>query len=127
MARTKIPHVDKTALSVLTGYEWPGNVRELRNVLERALILCGKSDIITQEHLGVAYQVGFGSVRSRDLFAGAGPPKARSFQEALSETKRTLIEEALKSSKGSIKQAALLLGITRDSLVHYMKSLSLNR
>ncbi len=128
MGRTKIPNLDKAALSVLAGYEWPGNVRELRNVLERALILCGKSDIITQEHLGVAYRIGFGAIRSQDLFAGAGAhPKSRSFQEALSETKRALIEEALTSSNGSIKQAAILLGITRDSLVHYMKSLGLSR
>ena len=128
MGRTKIPNLDKAALSVLAGYEWPGNVRELRNVLERALILCGKSDIITQEHLGVAYRIGFGAIRSQDLFAGAGAhPKSLSFQEALSETKRALIEEALTSSKGSIKQAAIILGITRDSLVHYMKSLGLSR
>ena len=26
----------------LCGYSWPGNVRELRNVLERALLLCGR-------------------------------------------------------------------------------------
>jgi len=28
---------------VLKAYSWPGNIRELRNVIERAVILCGAS------------------------------------------------------------------------------------
>ncbi|HJU45930.1 MAG TPA: sigma 54-interacting transcriptional regulator, partial [Chitinophagaceae bacterium] len=39
--------IDKTALDELKGYNWTGNIRELRNVVERLVILSGKS--ITSE------------------------------------------------------------------------------
>ena len=127
MGRGQSPKVDKAVMEVLAGYQWPGNVRELRNVLERALILCGKSDHIAVGHLGVAYQVGFDVTQSHNRLRSVEITDLRSFPEALSETKRNLIEEALQRSGGSIKQAALILGITRDSLVHYMKSLGVSK
>ncbi len=127
MGRSQSPRVDKAVMEVLKGYQWPGNVRELRNVLERALILCGKSDQIAVGHLGVAYQVGFDVTQSHNRLRSVEIADLRSFPEALSETKRSLIEEALQRSGGSIKQTALILGITRDSLVHYMKSLGISR
>ena len=127
MGRTKTPKVGKTAMEVLARYEWPGNVRELRNVLERALILCDKSDQISVEHLSLEYQAGFDRTQSHNGLGSAATTALRSFPEALLETKRTLIQEALKRSGGNIKQAALSLGVTRDSLVHYMKSLGISR
>jgi len=45
------------AAAALVHYSWPGNVRELRNVIERALILCGGRPI-GLEHLPVAFGVG---------------------------------------------------------------------
>src|SRR5690348_10433876 len=33
--------LDPAAMRILEQYNWPGNVRELRNVIERAVILCG--------------------------------------------------------------------------------------
>jgi len=126
MGRSKIATVDASVMRVLAGYEWPGNVRELRNVLERALILC-QGNQIRVEHLGVAYHIGSYGLRVQDPPTSVAHPRALSFQDALSQTKRELIEEALQKSDGSIKKAAVLLGITRDSLVHYMKSLGIRR
>jgi argininosuccinate lyase len=37
--------VSPAALAALDGYHFPGNVRELRNILERAVILCGGDQI----------------------------------------------------------------------------------
>ena len=34
----------------LRGYDWPGNVRELRNVLQRAVALCGTEIIESDIH-----------------------------------------------------------------------------
>ncbi len=36
-------------LSALRSYGWPGNARELRNVIERAVILCGGPRIVPQD------------------------------------------------------------------------------
>ena len=42
--------LSEQALQLLGAYGWPGNVRELRNVLERAVAVCGGA-VILPEHL----------------------------------------------------------------------------
>src|SRR5215472_1273860 len=37
--------ISDAAMEKLVGYHWPGNVRELENVIERALILCGGTQL----------------------------------------------------------------------------------
>lgn len=44
------PAIAPDVLQVLEHYDWPGNIRELQNVMERAFILSGSSDI-RLEHL----------------------------------------------------------------------------
>src|SRR5687767_1893915 len=41
MGRTTAPKLGDEALRILHAYRWPGNIRELRNVIERAVLLCG--------------------------------------------------------------------------------------
>ncbi len=48
---------DDAALALLRRHPWPGNVRELRNVIERAVILCGE-ELIRAEHLPTPLGVG---------------------------------------------------------------------
>jgi DNA-binding NtrC family response regulator len=38
-----IKAIDKTAIDQLKTYNWTGNIRELRNVVERLVILSGKT------------------------------------------------------------------------------------
>lgn len=47
--------VDQEALNDLMQYHWPGNVRELKNVIERAIILMEKENILRSEHLVFNY------------------------------------------------------------------------
>jgi two-component system, NtrC family, response regulator AtoC len=49
-ASKRVPKLTPAALRMLMGYSWPGNIRELRNIMERALLLAGASDIDV-EHL----------------------------------------------------------------------------
>lgn len=42
--------LSKPALEILLNHAWPGNIRELENVIQRAVILAGDSDILP-EHL----------------------------------------------------------------------------
>jgi PAS domain S-box-containing protein len=46
-----IDTISKKSMGALQSYLWPGNVRELRNVIERAVILCGerKLDVLPPE------------------------------------------------------------------------------
>jgi two-component system, NtrC family, response regulator AtoC len=50
------PDLTQQAIEVLRRYSWPGNIRELRNVMERAVLLCGRGPI-TLEHLPVEKMV----------------------------------------------------------------------
>ncbi len=40
---TAVKHIDPEAIKLLQQYNWTGNIRELRNVVERLVILSGKS------------------------------------------------------------------------------------
>ena len=115
------PVVDPAAMIALKKYHWPGNVRELRNVLERALILSpGKG--VTLDRLELP-----GGARPTPQGKN-GPfsvsfPTHQSLNEITQDLKRYLVNEALRMSNGSRQEAARLLGISRHSLKHYMKTL----
>jgi transcriptional regulator with PAS, ATPase and Fis domain len=50
-------------------------------------------------------------------------PSEKSLKNITQDLKRFLINEALRMSNGSRQRAAKLLGISRYSLKHYMKTL----
>jgi two-component system response regulator AtoC len=45
LARPRVPRILPDAMALLEQHSWPGNIRELRNVIERAVLLSGDSDI----------------------------------------------------------------------------------
>src|SRR5205085_12229068 len=44
-ANRPVPQLAPAQYQMLSAYDWPGNVRELRNVLERAVISSGGSEL----------------------------------------------------------------------------------
>jgi PAS domain S-box-containing protein len=107
------------AAAVLLEYDWPGNVRELRNVIERAMVL-EESDWIQTSSLQV-------------LPARAGAPVAaplamatdEKFDVSLEEAEKSLLMKALERAEGNQTRAAVLLGITRDTLRYKIKKFNL--
>jgi DNA-binding NtrC family response regulator len=91
----------------LERYHWPGNVRELRNVIQRAVVVCG-SGLITPEHLPENVLHG-----SATLPAAAAP--ARSVTP-IREMERELILRALEETRYDKRRAAALLGISLKTL-----------
>ncbi len=112
--------IDPAMMEAFMQYDWPGNVRELRNVLERALMLSG-SEKLTLRNLGITASESV----AEDWAITTNFPSRQSLNEIVSDLKRGLIEEALRRTGGRRQEAARLLGISRYSLKHYMRSLNM--
>ena len=101
------------ARRLLMGYSWPGNVRELENAIEHAIVL-GMTEEILPEDL----PEGMLEEQSGAL-PGAG------YHAALNEARKELIRNALGESKGSVAEAARLLGIHPKYLHRLVRNLNL--
>lgn len=106
--------IDSALVHALESYDWPGNVRELRNVLERAVVLCG-SGILGTEHL----PPGFGVSRSA---AGLDSDQVQMpVGTTVDEAERRLILRTLESTGNNKTRSAEILGISLKTLHNKLK------
>jgi DNA-binding NtrC family response regulator len=117
------------AMKRLRAHDWPGNIRELRNVIERAVTLC-TGTVIDLDHLPPP-DAGFGQSAAPDTpqcVTMPVPPQPNTTPEAalgLHEAarraaraiERSRIAEAMDRCGGNQTRAALLLQISRRTLV----------
>lgn len=113
-----IREISPEAKNILMNYSWPGNVRELRNVIERALILEDKDQMIKKEQLPYELTMetdcrSISDIENRFVL----PPEGVSIKEV----ERCLVKQALTAARGKQVAAAKLLGLNRDSFRRRMK------
>jgi transcriptional regulator with GAF, ATPase, and Fis domain len=113
-AKRRQVRVSVEARSCLLNYPWPGNVRELENAIERAVVL-GSTDLILPEDLPETLL---------ETAAPANAPAAR-FYDALRETKKQMLANALQEAGGNYIEAARLLGIHPNNLHRLMRNMGL--
>ena len=104
---------------VLASHTWPGNVRELENGIERALLLSKGPEILPQDLPC--------EPRGRALAAAlveAGPTP-RSLREALEDSERRILLEALQRNGGRRLETARMLGVNRTTLFNKMRKYEL--
>jgi Nif-specific regulatory protein len=94
----------------LTSYDWPGNVRELENAIERAVVL-GTTDLILAEDLPEA-------LLEREVTAA--------YHNAVAQTKRQIILNAMDQAAGNFAEAAKLLGVHPNYLQRLVRNLNLS-
>jgi two-component system response regulator AtoC len=116
-----IQGISHPAGKLLLSHAWPGNVRELRNVVERAMVL-EDADRIQSASLQISSN---GSAIQEARHATVGQTDAP-FQTSLEEAEKSLLSRALEKSGGNQTRAAVLLGITRDTLRYKMKKFNLH-
>jgi DNA-binding NtrC family response regulator len=129
------PALTPEALSLLRSYRWPGNVRELKNVMERAVLLCGRGPI-RPEHLPhekmsaiLMTERPVGPPR-RALSSGSLTPYGlpertpAPFSKGSQEEQRWILQ-ALERAGGNQTVAARLLGISRRTLVNRLNDYNL--
>jgi transcriptional regulator with PAS, ATPase and Fis domain len=131
------PHAE----AALEAYAWPGNVRELKNVVERALVLAGPHGRIEPSHLHLPHGAGHETAYAQEPFGpndtvpptpyGGVPavsPNAPNDLRAQRESwERQQIMSALERTSGNQKEAAILLGISRRTLINKIEAYGIAR
>ncbi len=107
------PQMNPDELAGLAAYNWPGNVRELRNVIERALMLWDGDEL----KLKLPSSENSDEVWSYDLPF----PSYWSLRDVTDEVTKSMCMEALRRTQGNKKEAARILGISRDALYRYLR------
>ncbi len=119
--RRDIRQVTPAALEVLERHAWPGNVRELRNVIERAMALA-TTDVLDEATLPERLRGGAGTAPSRPARSQheALPPGV-TLDDHLDDIRRSLIQAALRETRGNQTRAAEHLRITFRALRYYVQ------
>jgi two-component system, NtrC family, response regulator AtoC len=109
------PAFSREAEDALKAHPWPGNVRELRNVVERAVMLSERGEILPQHLLLTPARESIPEVR----ITPAAPPAQASadLRGELDALERQRILDALESHAGNQTQAAAALGMSRRTFV----------
>ena len=100
-----ILRISTPAIDMLTAYHFPGNVRELENVIEHAVVHCD-SNVIHGHHLPPTLQTAEQS----------GTETRVTLANAVEAFERDLISDTLKSTRGNVAQAAVMLDSTERIL-----------
>ena len=120
--RKNIRQADDKVLQIFYAYSWPGNVRELHHAIEYALnILPYDAETITAEYLPdhILQSVDPGLLKVN--FAS----DQNKIKAASNDAVRRVIIDELSQCNGNVTKAAQALGVTRQNLQHYIKSLSI--
>ncbi len=112
-AGTPVAGMSEEALRIVCAYHWPGNVRELENVMERAAILSGGSEI-HPDHLP-------SELRTAGSQAPAAQPGDATFREAKRAFEKQYLEGLLADQGGSVAAAAKAAGMSRAHFYELIK------
>jgi two-component system nitrogen regulation response regulator GlnG len=140
----EVREVTPEGLERLRGYPWPGNVRELQSVLKQALLKASGPVLLPAflpdlEESGVRSQ---GSEKSASLTPDScsltpgletfvvrqrlGSDVRDLYAETHRQLDRLLLARVLEHTRGNLQQAALLLGIARQTLRLKLRDLGLS-
>lgn len=117
-------------LEALLAYNWPGNVRELIHALERALATAGEEPTLFRLHLPASLRVRLAQSsmlpreknpvqKENDYRSSTLPPV--SLKAALESTERSYLERLLTDSRGNMKEACRISGLSRSRLYERLK------
>ncbi len=101
---------EESAMRALLSYPWPGNVRELENVVERAVTLATRSQIILAD-LPDAIPIH----RDTDFLS-----QAAARQMSMEELQRAYLHCVLERTGGNKLRAAQFLGVDRKTIYRWL-------
>jgi len=107
-----ISEFSSEAMRLLLDYHWPGNVRELENCIERAVVLAKGKQIEVSDLPSALYQTTSAEITKT--------------QGTIMENEAKLLKEVLENCNWNKKQAALRLGISRNTLYRKLKKYNIH-
>ena len=129
--KKKVDGLSPEVMVIFKHHNWPGNVRELENVIEGALNMIGDGGLIEPVHLPHYFRHLIISSPVKNII----PPEelckptvlAASGPTQVPRPGRREIVTAMTEGRGSITEAARLLGVSRQCLSYRLKKYGLNR
>jgi len=114
-----LPRTDFSAdaLSFLSRLPYPGNIRELKNLVERTILICGKTVLDASDFDSQC-------LRHDEPIKNSG--KTSFAGMTLDEIERQTILLALEQHKGNLSQVAMALGISRAALYRRLEKYNIN-
>jgi two-component system, NtrC family, response regulator len=115
---------------ILISYPWPGNVRELINALERALVNGRYERILFPKHLPthIRAQIARSSVSGKETAEIKITPSSKIFpkiqelrEKAVNEVEEKYLKDLISFTKGDIKEACRISGLSRSRLYLLLK------
>ena len=111
----EVTGIHPRALEALLNYRWFGNVRELENTIERAMVLADRPEI-ERENLPIEIQE-----FQENVLLPSVPEEEYSVKKASKALEISLIQKALKKTKGNHTHASRLLEISHRALLYKIK------
>ncbi len=115
----KMKRLSPEAMSVLESYPWPGNVRELENVIER-IVAIEERETVTEESLPADLFLDLPATQNQYVLQ-----PGFNLNEYLDKVTCHLINEALATTGGNLKETANLLGVNYRSLRYLIEKYEL--
>jgi Nif-specific regulatory protein len=112
-------------LDLFARYNWPGNVRELESTIHRAIVMSNDETITRNDFYNLFGEIGAAASPGQPLpmpssllnpMVGRMEITSDVYDEVMSSVDRQLIERALETSGGRIREAARRLGLARNTL-----------
>jgi two-component system nitrogen regulation response regulator GlnG len=132
----EVRQVAPEAMECLRRHSWPGNIRELQSVLRQALLQARGGVLLPTflpEPLGASREgapsplaTGEPGVETFITRQRLGPDVRDLYAETHRDLDRLLLARVLEHTQGNVQQAALLLGIARQTLRLKLRDLGLS-
>jgi transcriptional regulator with GAF, ATPase, and Fis domain len=110
------------AMGLLASYSWPGNVRQLENALEMAVVLSGERQTLYPGDFSLPAESVPSSYPDFSPVVPL-PDSGLDFEQTVSHIERSILEQALRRTRGNKKMAAEMLHLKRTTLSAKLRSL----
>jgi DNA-binding NtrC family response regulator len=122
LEQLQIKRISPEALDHLASYTWPGNVRQLENVVEMAVVLSGERSHLYPGDFPLPPQMGSQTPPCLSPTIPL-PDDGLDFERTVSHIERSILEQALRKTRGNKKMAAQMLRLKRTTLSAKLRSL----